>query len=481
MEKEHGDLFPLNPTPAPAVDSAAIGDQQPLQQSTRPRPKRFVKNQIPDSILNDAALNAAISLLPQNYNFEIHKCVWRVRTSGVKRVALQFPEGLLMYSLIISDILSTFTSATHCFILGDVTYGACCVDDLSAGALSADLLIHFGHSCLVPIDSTTIPCLYIFVEISIDVHRLLHELKLNFYNSNTYDNIIMAGTIQFASAIRAVKPELEKMGFSVLIPQAKPLSAGEVLGCTAPSVKNRFSDGENVVLVFVADGRFHLEAFMIANPGIKTYRYDPYIGKLFVEEYDHKGMKEERRRAIEKAREAKNWGIVLGTLGRQGNPRILDRLEKKMSEKGMTWTVVLMSEISPTRIALFEDAVDAWIQIACPRLSIDWGDAFRRPLLTPFEAEIALGDLLGWWERKTTVNSDECYDEDRKSSKNESWGACDNGGEKVKEEVQVDYPMDYYSQDGGEWNSCYSKKPARLSQRSSQSCNGSSAIKCSNC
>ncbi|CAN4099797.1 unnamed protein product [Withania somnifera] len=480
MEKEHGDLLPLNPTPAATITVAV--DPHPLQQSTQSRPKRFIKNQIPDSILNDAALNAAISLLPQNYNFEIHKCVWRVRNSNAKRVALQFPEGLLMYSLIISDVLSTFTSATHCFILGDVTYGACCVDDLSAGALSADLLIHFGHSCLVPIDSTTIPCLYIFVEISIDVLRLLNELKLNFCNTDTYGNIVMAGTIQFAAAIRAIKPELEKLGFSVLIPQAKPLSAGEVLGCTAPTVKNRFSERENMVLVFVADGRFHLEAFMIANPGTKTYRYDPFIGKLFVEEYDHKGMKEERKKAIEKAREAKNWGIVLGTLGRQGNPRILDRLEKKMAEKGMTWTVVLMSEISPIRIALFEDAVDAWIQIACPRLSIDWGDAFRRPLLTPFEAEIALGDLSGWWERKTTVNSDEYCDEDMKCSKNVSCGACHNGGEEVKEEeIQVDYPMDYYSQDGGEWNSCYSKKPARLSQRNSQSCNDNSAVKCSNC
>ncbi|XP_009759721.1 uncharacterized protein [Nicotiana sylvestris] len=480
MEKELGDPLPVQPTPA--VDAAEAGDHKQLQQSSRPRPKRFVKNQIPDSILNDAALNAAISLLPQNYNFEIHKCVWRVRTSVAKRVALQFPEGLLMYSLIISDIISTFTSAAHCFILGDVTYGACCVDDLSAAALSADLLIHFGHSCLVPIDSTTIPCLYIFVEISIDVYRLLHELKLNFNNTSTYDNIIMAGTIQFAGAIRAVKPELEKIGFKVLIPQAKPLSAGEVLGCTAPSVMHKFSDCESVVLVFVADGRFHLEAFMIANPGIKTYRYDPYVGKLFLEEYDHKGMKEERKRAIEKARmEAKNWGIVLGTLGRQGNPRILDRLEKKMAEKGMTWTVVLMSEISPTRIALFEGAVDAWIQIACPRLSIDWGDAFTKPLLTPFEAEIALGDLSGWWERKKAVNSDVCCDEALKCSKNESSGACDNGGEKVKEGVLVDYPMDYYAQDGGEWNSCYSKKPARLSQRISQSCNGNSAIKCSKC
>lgn len=34
---------------------------------------------------------------------------------------------------------------------------------------------------------------------------------------------------------------------------------------------------------------------------------------------------------------------------------------------------------------------DSWIQIACPRLSTDWGYAFPKPLLTPYEASVALG------------------------------------------------------------------------------------------
>lgn len=41
----------------------------------------------------------------------------------------------------------------------------------------------------------------------------------------------------------------------VLVPQARPLSAGEVLGCTAPKLDTERFD----TLVFVADGRFHLE------------------------------------------------------------------------------------------------------------------------------------------------------------------------------------------------------------------------------
>ena len=60
---------------------------------------------MPDDILHDPALAAAIALLPANYNFEIHKTVWRLRAAAARRVALQFPEGLLMYACVIADIL----------------------------------------------------------------------------------------------------------------------------------------------------------------------------------------------------------------------------------------------------------------------------------------------------------------------------------------------------------------------------------------
>ena len=32
--------------------------------------------------------------------------------------------------------------------MGDVTYGACCIDDYTALALGCDMLVHYGHSCL---------------------------------------------------------------------------------------------------------------------------------------------------------------------------------------------------------------------------------------------------------------------------------------------------------------------------------------------
>ena len=56
-----------------------------------------------------------------------------------------------------------------------VILSACCIDDLGAKALGADLLVHYGHSCLVPINATVVPCLYVFVEIRIDVHHLVES------------------------------------------------------------------------------------------------------------------------------------------------------------------------------------------------------------------------------------------------------------------------------------------------------------------
>jgi hypothetical protein len=35
-----------------------------------------------------------------------------------------------------------------------------------------------------------------------------------------------------------------------------------------------------------------------------------------------------------------------------------------------------------------------WVQVACPRLSIDWGKAFPKPLLTPYEVTPGFEN---WW------------------------------------------------------------------------------------
>lgn len=144
--------------------------------------------------------------------------------------------------------------------------------------------------------------------------------------------------------------------------------------------------------MYLGDGRFHLESVMIANPSVPAYRYDPYSKILSREHYDHQRMQANRQEAIATARSAKSWGLILGTLGRQGSPKILEHLESRLRALGFPFVRLLLSEIFPSKLSLLPE-VDVWVQVACPRLSIDWGTAFPKPLLTPYEAAVALRDI----------------------------------------------------------------------------------------
>jgi 2-(3-amino-3-carboxypropyl)histidine synthase len=334
-------------------------------------------------------LNAALSTLPSNYSFEVPKCIWKIQQCGAKRVGLQLPEGLLIFACPLADILQAFTGA-EMVVLGDVTYGACCVDDLGAAALGCDMLIHYGHSCLVPIDAMSggLRVLYVFVSIAFDVAHLCATVRANFPPGDT---LVLAGTIQFSSALAEARVALGDTFPSLVIPQAKPLSPGEVLGCTSPSLTPNSGGGgcggggcdgatpPPSAIIFVADGRFHLESIMIRNPTIPAFRYDPYGKRMTREGYDHGAMEAVRRGAIARAAASLEcvggvlpWGCVLGTLGRQGSPGVLDRVTGALERRGVPHFTVLLAELSPEKLKAF-GAVGAWVQVACPRLSIDWG------------------------------------------------------------------------------------------------------------
>lgn len=314
------------------------------------------------------------------------------------------PEGLLIYSLIISDILEQFC-AVETVVMGDVSYGACCIDDYTARALDCDFIVHYAHSCLVPIDITQIKVLYIFVTINIDEQHLINTIKKNF---DPKVELAIFGTIQFNPTIHSVKYKLEHDPAHPIYltpPQISPLSKGEVLGCTSQRLdKQKFSG-----MIYVGDGRFHLESSMIHNPEIPAYRYDPYLRKFTREYYDQKEMITVREDAIKTASRSKKIGLILGALGRQGNNATLDKLEIKLKSRGIQVVKIILLEIFPQKLSMFDD-IDSFIQVACPRLSIDWGYAFNKPLLTPYEAMVMMEEDRKW---------DESY-----------------------------YPMDYYGKDG---------------------------------
>ena len=142
--------------------------------------RKVIGNRIPQELLDDPVLKNDMLVLPQNYNFEVPKTIWRIKSLGCKRVALQLPEGLTMFATTLADIIEKHTGA-EAVIMADVTYGACCVDDFSARALGCELMVHYGHSCLIPIDQTSgIKMLYVFVDIKMDPAHFIDTIHLNF-------------------------------------------------------------------------------------------------------------------------------------------------------------------------------------------------------------------------------------------------------------------------------------------------------------
>ncbi|PWN28012.1 hypothetical protein BDZ90DRAFT_231779 [Jaminaea rosea] len=521
---------------------------------------------VPADILEDEALNAAIaSILPPNYNFEIHKTIHHVRRNGATCVALQMPEGLTLWATGIADIVETFTEATT-VIMGDVTYGACCVDDYTAMALGCDMLVHYGHSCLVPVDQTAIKTLYVFVEIAIDPGHLAKTVRANFPSereafrarilggsqgkegetqpdesalnqmakvqigveeegvhariqpsqgkaADRPTHLALVGTVQFINALHSLQDALEAsiepndsaeqaqrllltsgepsaaspsaipfplpaLGrYTVTIPQIKPLSPGETLGCTSPRLP---SDVDGVI--YVGDGRFHLESVMIANPRLPAFRYDPYTKRFVRELYDHAEMRKTRGEAVRRAKEAlpsgkqdvvahgpaeaesngdkkvsvmsasapeaNAWGLILGTLGRQGSLSVLSHLSSLVGPRA-SFVPILLSELSPFKLSLFNrydaTSLSTFVQTSCPRLSIDWGSAFDRPLLSPYEAAVALGRTEGWEVEKAEKRRLGMRRDVAKAQEEEQ-------EEEVGREEGGDYPMDFYADDSrGPW------------------------------
>lgn len=228
------------------------------------RPSRTVLKGIPLEIENDPVLISAIKKLPSNYNFEIPKTIWKIKQLEAKIVGLQLPEGLQLFAKDISNILQSFCGVT-CFNMGDVTYGACCVDDVSAAALRVDLLVHYGHSCLVPIDHTVVPVMYVFVDIQFDAVHLIDTVKATFSMTTP---LALVSIVQFVGSLQKLAVALREEGYChVLVPQSRPLSPGEVLGCTSPPLPQT----PRYTILALGDGRFHLESIMISNPELDTY------------------------------------------------------------------------------------------------------------------------------------------------------------------------------------------------------------------
>ena len=202
----------------------------------------------------------------------------------------------------------------------------------------------------------------------------------------------MSYSIQHRHDIENVKKFYESNGKIVLLSKKEGTNAyeGHITGCEYRGLKA--IQGE-VDCFLIIGNQFHSMGATLAvkKPVILVDVYNDDVRSMA-------GMREkilrQRLFSIEKLKEAKNVGIIIEIKPGQkfGNP---GKLLEKFRQHGKNAIVITMSELTPDKIMNFYH-IDAFVELACPRIALDDFAKYEKPILTMLEAMVALGEKS--WE-----------------------------------------------------------------------------------
>ncbi len=300
-----------------------------------------------------------------------------IRERKPKGIVVNTPGGLIRQTRnLIERIQATY--GIPCYLIGDSCFGICDTVDEEVPKLDADLALHIGHNA-VP---QAVGDFTYLIDAKDDV-KFDSVIKAAIPLFKGYPRIGLATFSQHLDELGPAKRQLEEAGFEVhLGKENNLLFQSQTFGCDFSTI---FSMGKDVdAFCYLGESEFHAVGVALAT-GKPTYLLDPYLDEV-------RDMKEEaeirRKRsilAVYKALDARVFGVVTGLKeGQKMLPRtrwITNRLEAQ----GRKVVQLAMRDITPDRLAPFRD-IEAFVQTACPRISID-GFTFNKPVLSIPQAD----------------------------------------------------------------------------------------------
>jgi 2-(3-amino-3-carboxypropyl)histidine synthase len=201
----------------------------------------------------------------------------------------------------------------------------------------------------------------------------------------------LATTVQHTHQLQEAANLLEQHGFNVFIGlgSEKTRENGQVLGCYYHSVISLESKVEGYL--FIGGGKFHpmglaistKKPIVIANPfsGAVTYLDEGEIRKLARKRYAD----------ILSAKNSKKLGIIVSLKPGQYAFMLAEVLVEKFVKKGYEAFILALNDVRAENLNNFIE-VEAFINTACPRISINGVEGINRPILTMSEAHVILGE-----------------------------------------------------------------------------------------
>ena len=306
-----------------------------------------------------------------------------IRTARPQRVVLQVPAGLVRNAHELVDRVRTETGAAV-VLATRPCFGACDFPSTDETP-RADLAVVLGHA---PIPNVALPRLTYFVEMREpggDPDALAEIVQ----RANVPRRLGLVASVQHLDLLPTLVTALGTRGYEVHVGQGDRRLAypAQALGCN-------YTGAEAVVdqvdaFLFLGTGRFHPVglAFAVDRP---VWSLDPLQATL-EPPIDRATLVGRRQLTVAAARDARRWGILVSSFGGQNRSPTALALQARARAAGRDAELLFFDRLDPRDLE--GRAFDAYVNTACPRIALDDGASFSRPVLTPPEFLMALGEL----------------------------------------------------------------------------------------
>jgi len=322
----------------------------------------------------------------KQFDFEEERVKQEILKLKAKRVLIQLPEGLKPEATRLAKIIEK--SGALPIISADPCYGACDLATVEAESLGVDLIIHYGHSKLLKYER--VPTIYVEARATMNVNAAVEKALPMLEN---WQKIGLTTTVQHVQTLDDVREILLRAGKTVVIGDAGRLNyPGQVIGCDYSNAKSIANDVE--AFLFIGGGKFHAlgVALSTSKPTIVA---DPYEKRAYSVDKEAEKIIKQRWASIEEAKTAKTFAVLVGLKPGQKKLEEALNVKKKLEESGKTACLFVAKEVTPEVLMEFP-TVEAYVNTACPRVSLDDASKFQKPVLTVNEALVVVGELS--WE-----------------------------------------------------------------------------------
>ncbi|WP_246982526.1 diphthamide biosynthesis enzyme Dph2 [Halorientalis marina] len=321
--------------------------------------------------------NTGLSLKhDREWDYEIDRIVEAVDERDAETVGLQFPEGLKRRaSNVTDDLREHLPEDVTVMTSGQPCYGACDLDTFLMRR--TDVFVHFGHSPMKESEKI----IYVPLFSNVDVEPIMQQSLDDLADPEDDPDVGLVTTAQHMNKFEEMRAWMEDRGYEIHTRRGddRLTHEGQVLGCNYAS-----ADVDADQILYVGGGKFHPLGLAMEHPDKHVVIADPVNNVVTIA--DPEKFLKQRYASVHKAMDAEQWGVIFCTKIGQGR---WDQAQEIVEENEDAY-LVTMDEITPDRLTQF--GFDAYVNTGCPRITTDDGPQFKKPMLTPGEYEIAIGE-----------------------------------------------------------------------------------------